>query len=45
MKALISDALFRNSDADVKVYVASCLSQITRITAPDAPYGDALMKV
>ncbi|XP_065867038.1 sister chromatid cohesion protein PDS5 homolog D-like isoform X2 [Euphorbia lathyris] len=44
MKALISDALLRNSDVDVKVSVASCLSEITRITAPNAPYSDDHMK-
>ncbi|XVF24675.1 hypothetical protein REPUB_Repub13aG0147800 [Reevesia pubescens] len=44
MKALISDALFRHSDMDVKVSVASCITEITRITAPDAPYNDERMK-
>lgn len=45
MKALISNALLRNSDTDVKVSVVSCISEITRITAPDAPYSDDHMKV
>ncbi|KAJ4837482.1 hypothetical protein Tsubulata_038176 [Turnera subulata] len=45
MKALISSALLSHSDADVKVSVASCVSEITRITAPDAPYNDEQMKV
>ncbi|XP_037494960.1 uncharacterized protein LOC105630320 isoform X2 [Jatropha curcas] len=45
MKALISNALLRNSDADIKVSVASCISEITRITAPDAPYSDDHMKL
>ncbi|KAG7965552.1 hypothetical protein I3843_08G006900 [Carya illinoinensis] len=44
LKALIDDKLFRHSDADVKVAVASCISEITRITAPDAPYDDNQMK-
>ncbi|KAF5461357.1 hypothetical protein F2P56_017462 [Juglans regia] len=44
LKALIADKLFRHSDADVKVAVASCISEITRITAPDAPYDDNQMK-
>ncbi|KAF2301506.1 hypothetical protein GH714_025241 [Hevea brasiliensis] len=44
MKALISNALLRNSDTDVKVSVVSCISEITRITAPDAPYSDDHMK-
>lgn len=44
MKALIQDGLSRHSDVDVKVAVASCISEITRITAPDAPYTDDQMR-
>ncbi|XP_073010567.1 sister chromatid cohesion protein PDS5 homolog C-like isoform X1 [Typha latifolia] len=44
LKALVSKELFRHSNVDVKVAVASCVSEITRITAPDAPYDDDLMK-
>lgn len=44
IKALISRNFLKHSDLDVKVAVASCLSEITRITAPDAPYHDDLMK-
>ncbi|QCE16301.1 transcriptional regulator ATRX [Vigna unguiculata] len=44
LKALIADKLLRHSDDDVKVAVASCISEITRITAPDAPYDDDQMK-
>ncbi|XP_031279565.1 nucleolar protein dao-5 [Pistacia vera] len=43
-KALLDDQLFKHSDIDVKVSVASCISEITRITAPDAPYSDDEMK-
>ncbi|XP_074287061.1 sister chromatid cohesion protein PDS5 homolog C-like isoform X2 [Silene latifolia] len=43
-KALIAEELLRHSDTDVKVAVASCISEITRITAPDAPYTDDEMK-
>ncbi|KAK9683694.1 hypothetical protein RND81_10G158600 [Saponaria officinalis] len=43
-KALITDELLRHTDADVKVTVASCISEITRITAPEAPYADDEMK-
>ncbi|GAB4854689.1 hypothetical protein Ancab_023273 [Ancistrocladus abbreviatus] len=43
-KALVADALLRHSDLDVKVAVAACISEITRITAPDAPYEDDRMK-
>ncbi|KAK3025427.1 hypothetical protein RJ639_040975 [Escallonia herrerae] len=42
--ALVEDELLRHSDVDVKVAVASCISEITRITAPDAPYEDEKMK-
>ncbi|CAN4099858.1 unnamed protein product [Withania somnifera] len=44
MKALVSNDLLKHSDLDVKVSVASCISEITRITAPDAPYDDDKMK-
>ncbi|GJT78228.1 armadillo-type fold protein [Tanacetum coccineum] len=44
MKALIQDDLLRHSDVDVKVAAASCISEITRITAPDAPYDDDQMR-
>ncbi|KVH89310.1 hypothetical protein Ccrd_008702, partial [Cynara cardunculus var. scolymus] len=43
-KALIQDGLSRHSDVDVKVAVASCISEITRITAPNAPYTDDQMR-
>ncbi|KAF3450964.1 hypothetical protein FNV43_RR07053 [Rhamnella rubrinervis] len=44
MKALISNELLRHSDMDVKVSVVSCITEIMRITAPDAPYNDDQMK-
>ncbi|KAK9699893.1 hypothetical protein RND81_08G202200 [Saponaria officinalis] len=43
-KALIAEELLRHLDVDVKVSVAACISDITRITAPDAPYEDDPMK-
>lgn len=45
LNSLVARQLFRHSDVDVKVAVASCISEITRITAPDAPYEDYQMKV
>lgn len=45
MKGLTAKELLGHPDADVKVSVASCISEITRITAPEAPYDDDLMKV
>ncbi|EOA18881.1 hypothetical protein CARUB_v10007511mg [Capsella rubella] len=44
MKALVGGKLFKHLDAQVKVAVAACISEITRITAPDAPYDDEQMK-
>ena len=44
MKALITDKLLRHVEMDVKVLVVSCIIEITRITAPDAPYKDEQMK-
>ncbi|WOK92136.1 hypothetical protein Cni_G00827 [Canna indica] len=44
MRALVAKELLGHLDMDVKVAVASCLSEITRITAPEAPYDDDLMK-
>ncbi|KAJ0965897.1 hypothetical protein J5N97_027035 [Dioscorea zingiberensis] len=43
-KALVSKKIFRHEDKDVKLAVASCISEITRITAPETPYDDDLMK-
>lgn len=45
MKGLITNDLLRHSDMDVRLSVTSCISEITRITAPDSPYDDELMKV
>ncbi|CAN8229748.1 unnamed protein product [Cochlearia groenlandica] len=44
MNALVAGKIFKHSDADVKVAVAACISEITRITAPEAPYDDDQMK-
>ncbi|KAK8654916.1 hypothetical protein V6N13_107512 [Hibiscus sabdariffa] len=44
LKALVAEQLFRHPDDDVKVAVAACISEITRITAPDAPYVDDQMR-
>ncbi|ONK60445.1 uncharacterized protein A4U43_C08F18550 [Asparagus officinalis] len=44
MKALTMNDVLGHSDMDVKVAVASCISEITRITAPEAPYDDDIMK-
>ncbi|KAK8602607.1 hypothetical protein V6N13_057762 [Hibiscus sabdariffa] len=44
LKALVAEQLLRHPDNDVKVAVAACISEITRITAPDAPYDDDQMR-
>ncbi|KAG6493832.1 hypothetical protein ZIOFF_048835 [Zingiber officinale] len=44
MKMLVDKRLLSHSDDNVKAIVASCTNEITRITAPEAPYNDDLMK-
>ncbi|KAH0459115.1 hypothetical protein IEQ34_011929 [Dendrobium chrysotoxum] len=44
MKALIVKDLLGHLKMDVKVSITSFLSEITRITEPDAPYDDEIMK-
>ena len=44
MKALVTIELLRHAEMDVKVLVASCITEITRIIAPDTPYDDEQMK-
>jgi hypothetical protein len=45
LKALIADKLIKHSNVDVKVALASCFNEITRIAAPEMPYNDPQMKV
>lgn len=45
MKALIKEELLRHDDIDVQVALASCFNELSRITAPDFPYGDEKMRV
>ncbi|KAL8230421.1 hypothetical protein R6Q57_000199 [Mikania cordata] len=44
MGSLIADELIKHSDIDVKISVASCLCEVARITAPEIPYKDEIMK-
>jgi hypothetical protein len=44
MNALITNELLRHAEMDVKVSVLSYITEITRITTPDAPYNDDKMK-
>nr|CAB3447220.1 unnamed protein product [Digitaria exilis] len=43
-EALVKKELMGHPDPDVRLGVASCISEITRITAPDAPYDDDAMR-
>ncbi|KAG8071423.1 hypothetical protein GUJ93_ZPchr0006g41887 [Zizania palustris] len=42
--ALVKKELLGHSNYNVKLGVISCISEITRITAPDTPYDDDVMK-
>ncbi|XP_062184176.1 sister chromatid cohesion protein PDS5 homolog C-like isoform X2 [Phragmites australis] len=44
MATLITKELLEHPDPDIKVAVTSCLTEVTRITAPEAPYDDDIMK-
>ncbi|KAK7292494.1 hypothetical protein RIF29_08275 [Crotalaria pallida] len=42
--AIVKPELLRHQDRDVKLLVATCISEITRITAPEVPYSDDVLK-
>ncbi|XP_022142523.1 sister chromatid cohesion protein PDS5 homolog A isoform X2 [Momordica charantia] len=42
--AIIKPELLQHQDRDVKLLVATCICEITRITAPEAPYSDDVLK-
>lgn len=44
-KALVDERLFKHWNVHVRVHVASCFIQVTRINAPTAPYVDEQMRV
>ncbi|CAL0334541.1 unnamed protein product [Lupinus luteus] len=41
---IVKPELLKHEDGDVKLLVATSLCEITRITAPEAPYGDDVLK-
>lgn len=43
--AIVKPELLKHQDSDVKLLVAICVCEITRITAPEAPYSDDVLKV
>ncbi|KAJ0240559.1 Uncharacterized protein HA466_0221710 [Hirschfeldia incana] len=44
LDAVTKPEILKHQDKDVKLLVASCVSEITRITAPEAPYSDDIMR-
>ncbi|XP_042460310.1 sister chromatid cohesion protein PDS5 homolog B-like [Zingiber officinale] len=44
VNAFAQKDLLTHQDRDVKVLVATCVCEITRITAPDAPYSDDVLR-
>ncbi|KAK7412751.1 hypothetical protein VNO78_04347 [Psophocarpus tetragonolobus] len=42
--AIVKPELLKHQDSDVKLLVATCVCEITRITAPEAPYNDDVLK-
>lgn len=44
MDALVNKDLLNHPSQGIKVAVACCLTEVTRITAPEPPYGDDVMR-
>lgn len=44
LNAIVQPVLLKHQDKDVKLLVATCICEITRITAPEAPYSDDVLK-
>ncbi|PON57633.1 Coatomer beta subunit [Parasponia andersonii] len=44
LDAVVKPELLKHQDRDVKLLVATCICEITRITAPEAPYSDDVLK-
>ncbi|KAH9318124.1 hypothetical protein KI387_019893, partial [Taxus chinensis] len=42
--SLVKPELLRHQDKDVRLVVITCISEITRITAPETPYSDDTMR-
>lgn len=45
LNAIAKPELLKHQDPEVKLFVAACICEITRITAPEAPYDDDVLKV
>lgn len=44
LNAIVQPVLLKHQDKDIKLLVATCICEITRITAPEAPYSDDVLK-
>ncbi|XBJ05379.1 hypothetical protein VPH35_024179 [Triticum aestivum] len=44
LTAVVRKELLKHQDQDVKVLLATCFCEITRITAPEAPYSDDVLR-
>ncbi|XP_073117813.1 sister chromatid cohesion protein PDS5 homolog A isoform X8 [Elaeis guineensis] len=44
LNAIAKQELLKHQDREVKVLVATCICEITRITAPEAPYSDDVLR-
>ncbi|KAK9057901.1 hypothetical protein SSX86_022740 [Deinandra increscens subsp. villosa] len=44
VNAIVKPELLKHHDKEVKLLVASCTCEITRVTAPEAPYNDDVLK-
>ncbi|KAJ6833750.1 sister chromatid cohesion protein PDS5-like protein A [Iris pallida] len=44
LDAIAKQELLKHHDKDVKVLVATCICEITRVTAPEAPYSDDVLR-
>ena len=45
LNSIAKPELLKHQDREVKLLVATCVCEITRITAPEAPYSDDVLKV
>lgn len=45
LNAIVKPELLKHHDREVNLFVAACICEITRITAPEAPYEDDVLKV
>ncbi|KAK9156348.1 hypothetical protein Sjap_003828 [Stephania japonica] len=44
LNAIVQPDLLKHQDRDVRLLVAACICEVTRITAPEAPYSDDVLR-